>query len=398
MRRRFLAPPLLLALALASGCATTRDAQAELPRLSLAEVTQLIPPKVKDRAGWAEDLAAVFEAQERSPNLPSLCAVVAVVEQESGFDANPAVADLSRIVRERLEEQARKLGPLGPRVVSELLGGKAPGEKLTFEQRLGKVRTERDLDRVFRELLRYHEEHHPKTFAAVDLASGLFGKGRLEELNPITTAGSMQVSVRFARELAEEEGREPTDEALREELYTRRGGLHYGTARLLGYQAGYDAPIYRFADYNAGVYASRNAAVQRALTELTGVPLVADGDLLAYDARGERTDVRTRSFDALSQFRRRFAPQLSEWRLRADVKDEKTREFEESDTYQALAEVYARVKGKPLPYAQLPEVTLHSPKLRAARTTSWFAQSVQARFQRCLERAQGGAEVAARSR
>ncbi len=385
----------LLLLAFGAGCAATRQGPP-VRTLSTEEIAQLIPQRVKDRAGWAEDVAFVFEAQGRAADVTSVCSVLAVVEQESGFDANPAVPDLSRMVASRLEAQAEKLGPLGPPLARELLSGKAPGEKRTFEQRLGQVRTERDLDRVFRDLLHFHRAQHPKTYAAVDLASGLFGKGRLEALNPITTAGSMQVSVRFARELASAEGRELTDEEVREELYTRRGGLRYGAARLLGYEAAYAEPVFRFADYNAGVYASRNAALQRALTELTGAPLVTDGDLLAYDAEGDATSTRTKSLEALEAFRQRFAPDLSERRVRGDVRREKERGLEETDTYRAIADAYAQRKGRPLPYAVLPEVTLQSPKLRGKRTTRWFAESVQARYVRCLEGAQRGERLALR--
>jgi len=256
--------------------------------------------------------------------------VLAVIEQESGFEANPAVPGLAKIVRQRLEEYGQKLGPVGPPAIQALLSGKAAGHSSTFAQRMEQVRSERDLDRLFRDMLEYYETEYPKTYTAVNLASLLFKSSRLEDLNPITTAGSMQVSVRFSAELAGDN--EQALARVREELYTRSGGVYYGTARLLGYEAAYDKPIYRFADYNAGFYASRNAALQDQVARLTGQKLVTDGDLLAYDKQGEPLDVDSNSLKALLAFRQRFVPDdVSEWRLRRDVRLEKERKLEETD-------------------------------------------------------------------
>ena len=353
------------------------------PRLTGEQVAELIPAHVKEREGWAQDVMAALEAQRVHPSAEPVCQVLAVIEQESGFQANPVVNELPRIVRKRLDDYAGKLGVVGRKAMEKLMQHRAPGQSQSFEARLKAVRTEQDLDRLFRELLQAYEEQYPAVYTAADLASELFSSQSLEELNPITTAGSMQVSVRFAREQNDEDRPEAE---VREELYTRAGGVKYGTARLLGYEAGYSQSLYRFADYNSGLYSSRNAALQGQVSELTQLPLTLDGDLLLYDAEGEPRDEDSRTLTALLTFRARHAPELSERQVRRDVKKEKQRDFEETETWRAVKKSYERVTGKRPEYAQLPQVTLKSPKLSRERTTGWFARSVDQRYQRCMTR------------
>ncbi|HEX8701886.1 MAG TPA: DUF1615 family protein [Myxococcaceae bacterium] len=353
------------------------------PRLSDAEVARLIPSHVEDREGWAHDVLVALESQRVHPSVVPVCQVLAVIEQESGYQANPAVKDLPRIVRKRLDGYAEKLGAVGRTALQALLKHRAPGQSLSFEARLKAVKTERDLDRLFRELLKAYEEQYPAAYTAADLASELISSQGLEELNPITTAGSMQVSVRYAQQQSDEDRPEAE---VREELYTRAGGVRYGTARLLGYEAGYNKPIYRFADYNAGFYASRNAAFQLQVSQLTGLPLVLDGDLLLYDKEEKPRDEDSRTLTALLAFRKRHAPDLSERQLRRDVRKEKRADFEQTETWRTVRQVYQRVKGTPPEYERLPEVAIQSPKLSQDRTTAWFARSVNQRFERCMSR------------
>lgn len=384
-RHRWLAV-LVVACALTAcrrGAGTLEPSVPPPPRLTAAQVAQLLPQKVKDREGWARDVLAALEVEELPPSPPAVCSVLAVIEQESGFQEDPAVPDLPKLVRTRLEAHADKAGPLGRKALASVMEGKSPGQSRTFDQRLRTVRTEHDLDRLFRDILAYYEDKYPKTYALADLASSLFASGKLEDLNPITTAGSMQVSVRYAME---QEGDDADPVEVRERMYTRAGGVRYGTARLLGYEAAYPEPLFRFADYNAGVYASRNAALQTQVSRLTGLALTPDGDLQLYDKQGEPLDEDSKSLKALLAFRQRYAPDLSERQVRRDVRKEKEQDFESTDTYRAVKRVYARETGESPAYAQLPQLTLRSPKLKTERTTAWFARSVERRFEACQAR------------
>lgn len=383
---RFALLTVLLTSMFVAGCArqVRREEEARPPRVTVEEATRLIPAKVPDAEGWAYDVLRALDARELHPDAEAVCSVLAVIEQESNFKANPEVPNLPRIVDQKLEAYADKLGPLGRPALEKLLGGRAEGSKLTFAQRLKKVRTERDLDVVFRDLLRYYETEYPATFSLLGFASAVTGRGNLEALNPITTAGSMQVSVLYALEVANEDADDDVDEwSVRDRLYSREGGVYFGVARLLGFEASYDDPLYRFADYNAGFYASRNAAVQEQVAALTGRKLALDGDLLAYDKHGEPVAEDSSSLKALLAFRERYAPWISERQLRREVRQEKRQDFEDTDTWRALKASYEKVKQARPAYARLPDVTLHSPKLSRGRTTAWFARSVDQRYQRC---------------
>ena len=355
MRRALTIAMLLLGVS----CVRSARPAALAPTLDVTEIAARIPAKVQDRQGWAEDLAFALDLNDLPADEPHVCAVLAVVGQESGFQANPVVPNLARIARAQIAEKASSLGPLAKPVLTTVLSVKAPGAKLTFDQRLSAVRTEGDLDRLYRDLIAEEVRRYPVAVVV---------RGELEERNPITTAGSMQVSVEFAEGHARGIGRDPA--AVRDELYTRQGGLVYGAARLFA-GAQEQEMLYRFADYNAGLYASRNAAWQEQLASVTGSKLQLDGDLLAY--RPYREDTETlRALQKLS-------PELSR-----DARREKTDAFEDTSAWRAVKDAWKKKHGRDAPYARLPEVTLRSPKLSRELSTAWFARSVQKRYDACL--------------
>jgi hypothetical protein len=370
-------------LLVASGCGPARGpvTPGGAPELRPSDIAALIDPHMKDREAWGQAVAEALRASALPADPPSVCAVLAIIGQESTFQEDPVVPGLAKLVEARLERHRSKLGPLGKPVFSRLLAGHSARDPRSFEERLRKVRTERDLDRVFRDLLAHYESEHAAAFEAATLAGKLFDLESLAELNPITTAGPMQVSVRFAEQWARDHGRKP--EEVREALYTRNGGVLYGTARLFGHRAGYAKMIFRFADYNAGVYTSRNAALQAQLGKLLGKSLALDGDLLRYEKDGSPSDDDSQTLKALRAWRAQFAPKLDEDQLEDDVRLEKTEGFEATATWKALVASFTAKLGH-AEYAILPEVTLESPKMTRKLSTAWFAQSVDRRYQACL--------------
>jgi hypothetical protein len=379
----------LLLLGLAEGC---RKAEAPPPAvrpvprtLTQEEVQALLPADVPDAEGWAHDLRAAFLAAGLPADVERVCGAVAILQQESGFQVDPPVPGLADMVRTRLDELASSLGPPGKSAVQALLAERKPGDRRTFAQRLRGLRTERDLDLLFRDMLAAAHAKHPVAYRAAALLDGVFRQARLEDLNPIGTAGSMQVGARWV--LTHAPGKYADADAVRDALFTREGGLRWGVQRLWGYEANYPRPLFRFADYNAGEYASRNAAVQRALGRLTGRTLAADGDLQAYDPHGEPRGEESESLRALLAFAQ-ATPGLSPADVRRDVRLEKAAGFEGTPTYRALQRTYQARFGTALPLAELPDVELSSPKLKSRYTTARYARAVNAHFRECLGRSE----------
>jgi hypothetical protein len=325
----------------------------------------LLPKSVRDRAGWAEAIDTAFSDLGIPKTKENLCATMAIIEQESNFDADPRVSGLPRIVRDEMTKKMRQLG-IPESVLTLALTMKSP-TGATYAERIDRLQTENDLNLLYR-----------------DMTSEIpLGRRLLEGHNPVRTGGPMQVSVKFAEAKAKETPYPyPSDRSIREELFSRRGGVYFGVAYLLDYPADYDRMLYRFGDFNAGHYASRNAAFQAAISRLTGSTIAIDGDLLRYDggAIDDEPSETQQKVLALAQ-----ALELTEATIRDDLRQEKEPSFTETALYTAVSRL-AIEQGKPLEKAQLPEIRLHSPKITSRLTTAKFAQRVDERYHRCLDR------------
>ena len=130
-----------------------------------------------------------------------------------------------------------------------------------------------------------------------------------------------------------------SDRALRSDMYGQYGGLYYGIHRLMLYKADYDKPLYRFADYNSGMYSSRNAAFQQRVAVLSGKKLDIDGDLLLY-SNGGVSDKKSQTEQALISILSTGKTPTPDWQIRSDLKKEKRQSFESTQTYQKINELY----------------------------------------------------------
>ena len=299
---------------------------------------------------------AAFEALDVRADAHNICAVIAVVQQESGFQVDPVVPGLPAMARREIDERAARYH-VPAALVSLALNVRSPDGK-SYTERLQQAKTERALSDMFEDFI-----------GTVPLGRRLFA-----DLNPVRTGGPMQVSISFAEAHVKERPYPfPLNDGVRSEVFTRRGGLYFGIAHLLDYPVSYDSMLYRFADFNAGHYASRNAAFQQAVSSLSGMRLAIDGDLLREgSSEPSQTELAVRKLDI----------GLGERQIRRDLEQGTVHEFEETDLYRKVFEL-ADARG-PAPRALVPSIRLQSVKISRKLTTEWFAQRVDGRYRRCM--------------
>ena len=304
---------------------------------------------------------AAFKALGLTPTAEHVCAVVAVTEQESGFHVDPVIPDLGAIAWREIERRAEH-DAIPVSLVHQVLALKSPTGR-SYAERIDHARTEKELSDIFEDFT-----------GAIPLGRSLFASW-----NPIRTRGPMQVNVAFAEQFAAAHPYPyPVKQSIADEVFTRRGSLYFGVAHLLDYQAPYDRYLYRFADFNAGQYASRNAAFQRAVSAAAGLPLDADGALLPHGGGTGHTELAVRALQPRLH--------LDEAATHAALEQGKTAEFEHTSLYQTVFVLAAQAAGRPLPRAVLPQIRLEGPKISRNLSTEWYARRVDERFRRCLAR------------
>jgi len=354
---------LLVCIALLSACSNPQLRAPPIdPDVARAEIAQRLPPKVGNRDGWAIDIFAAFEALSIQPTTQNICAVVAVTEQESTFQVNPPVPGLAAIARREIDSRATRYH-IPILAVNAALSLKSP-TGATYSERLDKVKTEKELNDIFADFI-----------GIVPLGARLFGS-----FNPVRTAGPMQVSIAYAEQHADAKHYPyPIASTIRNEVFTRRGGMYFGTAHLLDYPADYDDMLFRFADFNAGHHASRNAAFQNAVSVLTKTSLALDGDLLVHGSPTlSQTELATRQLATRLN--------MSEASIHSDLEHGDQDDFADTRLYKRVFDLGDKGRKQPLPRAVVPKIRLESPKITRKLTTEWFAKRVDERYARCLAR------------
>jgi hypothetical protein len=355
----------LLSLAVLAGCAAEGQLRAPRPEVVRARIASLLPANTTDRTGWAADIYAAFAAMKIEPDAPNICAVLAITEQESTLRVDPPVANLPKIARQEIDRRAARLGV--PAFAVQLALRLPSPDGRSYGERIDKVRTEKELSRIFHDLI-----------GTVPMGAYLFA-----HLNPVRTGGPMQVSIAFAEQHATDRPYPyPVNGSIRDEVFTRRGGMYFGIAHLLDYPAAYDQYRYRFADFNAGRYASRNAGFQNAVSLVSGIPLALDGDLIRHDGNASTPGSTELAVHAIGE-----DLDLDQREIRSALEQGDGQGFERTTLYKRVFDMADRLARKPVPRARVPHIALKSPKITRKLTTAWFVDRVDKRHRRCLDRA-----------
>ena len=363
------AAALLATIGWLAGCASEPPAAkpaAIEPAEARANIERSLPRTVSDRAGWIADIYAALTVLDVTPTVENTCAVAAVIEQESGFHVDPVIPGLPAIAWREIDRRSEAAGV--PRVLVHTALELTSSTGRSYGDRINAARTERDLSDIYEDFI-----------GAVPMGRSLFA-----ERDPIRTRGPMQVNIAFAEQFAASRPYPyPVKSSIADEVFTRRGSVYFGVAHLLDYTAPYGSPngsyVYRFADFNAGQYASPNAAFQAAVSHATGISITPDGALLPH---GSDANSPGSTESALRALGKRLG--MEDGAIHKALEQGKTEGFDRTELYRRVFALADQAAGRPLPRALVPRIQLHGPKIARSLTTEWYARRVDQRFKRSL--------------
>lgn len=352
--------------------ACSEEKKANNPNLlQPKQIHQLIPNhkmvEPTQKSAWVKDIHVTMKELSIPTTKKNVCQVLAVVEQESNFAANPKVPNLGKATLTAMQEKLKRYPTALQMYINKIMSD-YPTPSNNYKQLILNVKDEKQLYLLQRQLV-------DDLTQGISKISELGGIDVKYFVNEVKTLGSMQVHLDYALENAKNPLISSKDMAL-QILENRKTGLYFGIKRL--YEVNYEKPIYFFADYNSGAFSSRNAAFQYMLMKLSGKKLSLDGDLLNYKGKSQTKTVLIDYFSKHND-----AP--SSLTVTADLLKEKEADFEKTDTYLYVVQKFKKRFPNQYRYAMIPQVELKSSKLKNSWSTAKYARLVNERYQRCMK-------------
>jgi hypothetical protein len=249
------------------------------------------------RDQWIEAMLCAVERNQLPICKQILGLVATLISIESGFHADPLVAEPSRrgSMEGQLKRAEQKLfEEYGSLMSMPPIPKYYAAYKDDYWPQLVACRTESQVEKVARRLageLKKDAQGFPTPVKS--LVDEKIGK--LE--NVVRSKGSMQLKLLRARPALKSRGEEFTDEELTEYMYTINGGVDVGVAALkplfIQYGARYakkgDLSWLFFVgmDYHYGPFSSRNMMEQVRIRDLSGQKIAIDGSFLNHDDEGK---------------------------------------------------------------------------------------------------------------
>ena len=131
----------VIGAALLCACDTTDTTQTK--SLTDKQITKLIPKRVDGRASWSADIAKIFDELKIPKSTQNICTAIAVIDQESNFDADPRVPNLGNASLKAIDEKLEaKFGKTLAKTFRTMLETK-PTKDDSFIKQIKQVKTER---------------------------------------------------------------------------------------------------------------------------------------------------------------------------------------------------------------------------------------------------------------
>ena len=346
-----------------------------------------------DTQRWMDAInRAFYEHKADCGDDDFLVLVLSTIQMESGVRVDPPLAetDLEALFDRRVEQIAGE-NPIAAGLISMATVDGELRAKLRRDTTRGRVRTERDLARYLDGDLRpWLRDYVSRTYLLPDSVAAKAEARWLPD--PVRTIGPMQVNAfkAFRNAKARGESFDSPDEmrgALLDPGTALERGIGEGVALLLKsyrvYRDGldtHDAVYFSGADYNAGEFSCRNAALQAMLARITGRTVSLDGDLLSYQDN-EPTEQPSRTELAV----RAALPALTAVQIRKDLLQEKEAAFSDTPVARGICGAYEATTKQACPAARIPTGAGNPKadlKLGRTYTPENYARGLFARYQR----------------
>ncbi len=331
--------------------------EAELLRGPISQAISYRRGHINQEQGeeWANAILRVMIDWNIPLEFEHVSLIVSTIERESDFRADPLTPNIENIIQRKLQEI--KEG-------GEWLGLKYRGANRFYEKykdQIREIKTEKQLEQFL---------------DSVGFVEKLFVKGFRPE-----TVGSMQLNVEKARVLAQKYSHEDySDKEMRSILYTQKGGVYYGVLYLneiINVYTDYNTkPLDEdrikliAADYQSGLYSSRNAALQNQLNVLLRSNLALDGDI------GDKT------MEVVEEFLIRVGREdlLTRDNLKTFQASEKEDDLEDTIIYHTIKIEYEKRTGNSPEYAIIPENVIDVAKYGTEITSEGYVRGTYARY------------------